>query len=74
MVIDSSGGIIIATDSSGLFRSSDGGTSWYPCNSGLVDSTAQSLVVSSSGTLLFATKGGTIYRSTDVGASWQQSA
>ncbi len=74
MVFDSSGGIIIATDTSGLFRSSDGGTSWYPCNTGLADSSAQSLVVSSTGTIFFATKGGRIYRSTDEGATWQQSA
>ena len=53
----------------GVFRSTDDGTTWIDASSGLTNTDVRSFVVS--GTNLFAgTYGGGVFRSTDSGASW----
>jgi hypothetical protein len=61
--------IFAGSERSGVFRSTDNGTSWTAVNSGLPDSAVFSLVVS--GTNLFAgTSNGGVYLSSNNGTTW----
>ena len=65
--------IFAATDNSGIFCSSNNGTSWIQIDSGLTNHFFSSLVTN--GTELFAGSyygGGGVFRSTDNGVSWKQ--
>jgi hypothetical protein len=60
---------LFAGTGSGVFRSTDNGTSWTAVNTGLTNLQIQSLAVS--GTNLFAgTFGGGVFRSTNNGTTW----
>jgi photosystem II stability/assembly factor-like uncharacterized protein len=60
---------IYAGSTSGVFVSTNDGTSWNPRSSGLSDTSITSVI--DDGANLFAgTYGGNVYRSTDTGASW----
>jgi len=66
----SSGSNLFAgTWGSGVFRSTDDGTSWTPVNTGLTNLNVHALVVSG-GNIFAGTLGGGVYRSTNNGASW----
>jgi hypothetical protein len=53
----------------GVFLSTNNGTSWTAVNTGLTNTTVQTIAVS--GTSLFAgTQGGGVFRSTNNGSSW----
>ena len=55
----------------GVFRSSNGGTSWTNIASGVISVTVDVLEVSKANTrYIWATKGSTIYRTTNGGSSW----
>lgn len=55
----------------GVYRSSNGGTSWTAISSGVITVTVDVLEVSKANTrYIWATKGTTIYRTTDGGATW----
>ena len=55
----------------GVFRSSNGGTSWANIASGVINVTVDVLEVSKANTrYIWATKGTTIYRTTNGGSSW----
>ncbi|MDM7926199.1 MAG: choice-of-anchor D domain-containing protein, partial [bacterium] len=61
--------LIAATETGGVFVSTDHGNNWNPSNSGLTNSTVRCLLVD--GTELFAgTWGDGVFRSTDHGANW----
>lgn len=64
--------LYVATRGRGIFKSSDGGRSWSPANTGLEDSDIRSLAVHPlDRSLLFAgTTAKGIFRSTDGGAHW----
>lgn len=70
-----SGIIYVATRGKGIFKSTNGGKSWGPANTGLDDSDIRSLAVHTLNRfLLFAgTTAKGIYRSTDGGAHWSPS-
>ncbi|MBI3812047.1 MAG: hypothetical protein HY283_07570 [Nitrospirae bacterium] len=70
-----SGIIYVATRGKGIFKSTDGGKSWSPANTGLDDSDIRSLAIHPlNRSLLFAgTTAKGIYRSTDGGAHWSPS-
>lgn len=55
---------------SGISFSPDGGTTWIPRNSGLLDTCVTSMAVAPDGDLFAATAGGGVFRSTDNGANW----
>jgi photosystem II stability/assembly factor-like uncharacterized protein len=56
----------------GILRSTDGGLTWKPVNSGFAATTVTSLVSvpSQPGTLYASTNGSGIFRSADGGAMW----
>jgi photosystem II stability/assembly factor-like uncharacterized protein len=61
--------LFVGTTGSGVFRSSDNGTTWTPANAGLGTYGVWSLALA--GTNLFAgTYGGGVFLSTDNGATW----
>jgi len=67
--------LFAGTDGSGVFRSTDNGTSWTAVNNGLTDLYVLAFAVSSNGadgvTLFAGTNGGGgVFRSTDNGTSW----
>jgi uncharacterized protein (TIGR03437 family) len=64
-----SGTTIFAGTNSGVWSSSDNGTTWAQVNSGLTTQDVRALAVS--GTTLYAgTNGGGVFRSSDNGATW----
>jgi photosystem II stability/assembly factor-like uncharacterized protein len=62
---------LYAATNAGIFKSTDGTTTWSPANSGLSTFLVRRPVIDpqTPNTLYAATDGG-IYRSTDAGASW----
>ena len=61
--------IFAATDTNGIFRSSDNGTTWEPVNNGLISQNISS--VAAIGSIIFAaTTDNNIFRSTDNGNTW----
>lgn len=70
------GGGIGATDGvtsdTGIFKTTNGGASWTPANTGLGDTTINALLFDSNGALYAATESGGIYRSTDGAGTWNQ--
>jgi photosystem II stability/assembly factor-like uncharacterized protein len=57
------------TGTGGLFRSTDGGSTWEKIDSGITGASVSVIVASPTGTLLAATSAG-MHRSTDNGNSW----
>ncbi len=57
----------------GVFKSTDGGTTWQPANSGIGNPGVSSLAIDSNtpSTLYAGTHGGGVYKSTDSGETWQ---
>jgi ligand-binding sensor domain-containing protein len=66
------GYVYVGTDSNGIYRSTDGGSSWHSVNTGIVQLHINSITEDPSGYLFAGTSGVGIYRSTDQGASWQE--
>jgi photosystem II stability/assembly factor-like uncharacterized protein len=67
----------IATADDGLFRSTDGGTSWTALEEGLYERSFHSLAFlpgQPPTTLLAGGNGGGVYRSADAGASWTKTS
>jgi hypothetical protein len=64
--------LLAATAGAGIFRSSDGGTSWQPCNSGLSILTVYSLCIDNAHALYAGAADGAIFRSLDNGDTWVQ--
>ncbi|MBN1450820.1 MAG: hypothetical protein JW963_07385 [Anaerolineales bacterium] len=64
--------IYIGMKNAGVFKSIDGGNSWYPAQNGLGNAQVLSLVVhpQNANTLLTGTQGG-VFLTTDGGESWQ---
>ncbi len=69
LAVNSSGYIFAGTDGSGVYLSTDAGTTWSPMNNGLTDLNIYSLVINSSG-YIFAGSDSGVYLSTDNGVSW----
>ena len=71
---DSGRTLLAGTYSSGVFRSSDGGTRWSAANAGLTCHCVNALLAGSSdgasGSTLFAGTSRGIFRSTDRGKTW----
>jgi hypothetical protein len=64
--------LLAATAGAGIFRSSDGGTSWQPCNSGLSILTVYSLCIDNAHALYAGAADGAVFRSLDNGDTWVQ--
>jgi hypothetical protein len=64
--------LLAATAGAGIFRSSDGGISWQPCNRGLSILTVYSLCIDNVHALYAGTADGAIFRSLDNGDTWVQ--
>lgn len=63
--------VLAGTYMDGIWKSDNGGASWYPSMTGLVNSYVTGLVFSDSNTWYASTmSGGGVFRSTDGGASW----
>jgi len=60
--------VFAGSGGSGIYRSSDGGTSWTPASSGLTNMTVNCFAVNGAG--LFAGTYNGLFRSTDNGKSW----
>ncbi|MFA6542112.1 MAG: hypothetical protein WCT99_10965 [Bacteroidota bacterium] len=66
------GYLFAGTDSNGIYRSVDGGTTWSSVNNGIVQFHVNSITENSSGVLYAGTSGAAIYRSTNQGALWEE--
>ncbi len=78
IVIDKSDRIFVATRDSGMFRSTNNGTSWIPIDSGLTIPWVNKAILDTSGHILIGTGyqaiGAGVFISTDHGSSWNQSS
>jgi photosystem II stability/assembly factor-like uncharacterized protein len=74
-IVDPAGSAVtIATDGFGIFRSTDGGTTWIAQDAGLDELSLQSLAfLPGSSTLLAGGSGGGVYRNETAGGSWSKS-
>lgn len=54
----------------GVYRSTDGGETWLPVNTGLTDTTITALTVHTDGQLFAGTENGGVFRSTNNGETW----
>ena len=70
---DAAGHVYAGTDS-GVYMSSDNGTSWTQELNGLNNPEIFSFAITPDGTVLAGTEGGGIFRSTNFGASWDPSS
>jgi photosystem II stability/assembly factor-like uncharacterized protein len=61
--------LFAATEGAGVFRSSDNGSTWSPCSSGLLG-LSEGYALSASGTSLLAANSYGVFRSTDNGDNW----
>lgn len=68
---NAAGHIFAGTDSNGIYRSTDAGSTWTQMNNGLTQNHINTIAVNSSGYLYAGTGGAGIFRSTDQGVSWQ---
>ena len=69
--------VYIATQTDGIFRSTDGGATWTAVNIGLHETFVHALAFlpgQPAATLLAGGNGGGVYRTTDAGASWAESS
>ncbi len=62
--------MLIGTDSSGPYRSSDNGITWHSILNGLNDTRINAIYSTPQNTYMVATKQPRMYRSTDFGANW----
>jgi hypothetical protein len=67
------GTVYAGTSGAGVFKSTNGGTSWSAANAGLTAFNVSTLAVDpqNSGTL-YATAGGSVFKTTDGGAHWSE--
>ncbi len=70
LVANPQGHLFAASYTSGVYRSTNGGTTWVQANSGLMFSSALGLTVNPLNGDLFVSSGARIYRSTSNGDSW----
>jgi N-acetylneuraminic acid mutarotase/photosystem II stability/assembly factor-like uncharacterized protein len=61
---------VYAGTSAGVYKTTDGGTSWVAVNSGLTDWHVQSLAIDHSHTIYAGTSGG-LFKTTNGGATWK---
>src|SRR5215813_6410766 len=75
-VASAQSGLIYAATSNGIFKSTDGGTSWASANTGLSGINAFSLAIdpSNPATLYAGTLGNRVYKSADGGQNWTVSS
>ena len=69
--------VYVATQTDGIFKSTDGGATWTAVNAGLNETFLLSLAFlpgQPATTLLAGGNGGGVYRTADAGASWAKSA
>ena len=64
--------LLAATAESGVFRSTDGGSTWQSCTAGLSHVRVYSLCADAQQTFYAGTADGAIYRSYDRGETWSQ--
>jgi len=69
LVVKSTGDVFAGHNESGIYRSSDNGTSWTAVNNGLANGAVNALAINSSGDLFAGTFGG-VFHSNDNGATW----
>ena len=62
--------IFVGTRGSGMFRSTDNGTNWEVCNSGIGANDRTILYISVTGSKIFAVGNNEVYLSTDNGTNW----
>jgi len=67
---NSLGELFIGTSTSGVFKSTNNGTSWVQKNNGLTNSNIISLAINNNGIIFAGTFEAGIFRSTDHGDSW----
>ncbi|MBI4535063.1 MAG: T9SS type A sorting domain-containing protein [Ignavibacteriae bacterium] len=70
LAANSQGHLFAASYTSGVYRSTDGGTTWVQVNSGLMFSSALGMAVNPLSGDLFVSSGARIYRSTTNGENW----
>lgn len=72
-----SDGLALAATAAGLFRSTDGGVTWQPFNTGLTDRSLVAVAFAPQNQpdtqrVYAASEGGRLYTSTDGGATWRE--
>jgi len=72
LTVDGSGNVYAATNGKGLFRSSDGGTSWLRIDSTRSDPSYDYCVVINGASVWVGTYLGNAWHSTDNGSSWNK--
>ncbi|MEJ2050435.1 MAG: sialidase family protein [Calditrichota bacterium] len=73
LILDSGNNIFIATDTSGVFKSTNDGKSWEFFNNGLLDKHITCLAFDSAGSVLAGTLDSGIFQSPVLGDQWFQS-
>ncbi|MCI0693371.1 YCF48-related protein [candidate division KSB1 bacterium] len=68
----SNGYIFAVVAGAGMMRSTDNGASWTPKNSGLANTSVQTIAINAKGDLFAGTSGQGVFRSTDHGQNWVQ--
>jgi photosystem II stability/assembly factor-like uncharacterized protein len=71
LAISSTGTMVVAVDTSGLFRSTDQGLTWSRQSTGLTNPWVASVACDLNGRFFVGTQGG-VFRSTDDGLTWKQ--
>lgn len=72
MLLSRSNDLLAGTAGGGVYRSTDGGASWFAANTGLDGDARTVWAFTEDGTDLFAATSGGVYRSTNDGAAWAQ--
>jgi photosystem II stability/assembly factor-like uncharacterized protein len=67
---DDNNNIYVGVWGSGVYKTTDGGYSWFPINSGLTNFYVTDIFFNKSGHLFVSTLGGGIFRSTNKGVAW----
>ncbi|MCL5020278.1 MAG: T9SS type A sorting domain-containing protein [Bacteroidetes bacterium] len=72
LVVDGDGNVLAASQFNGVYRSTDGGSTWLPANAGLSWENLTALTADSSGIIYGGGIFSGLYKTSDQGGSWEK--